>query len=107
MRNETTLNRTGFTRQVFNIISKQVYDLVRIRDMHTNRKTNNEISQAIGMHPFRVEKTIPLARKFTADHLDQLYARLTELDYADKTGRADLTTQLDLLIAEICQPVSR
>ena len=105
MRNETTLNRAGFTRQVFSMISKQIYDLVRIRDMYTSRKTNGEIAQAIGMHPFRVEKTIPLARKFTADHLDRLYSRLTELDWADKTGRADLTTQLDLLIVEICQPV--
>ena len=104
MRNETTLNRAGFTRQVFGMISKQVYDLARIRDMHTNRKTNSEIAQAVGMHPFRVEKTIPLARKFSADHLDYLYNRLTELDYADKSGRADLTTQLDLLLAEICQP---
>ncbi len=103
MRNETTLNKAGFTRQVFGIISKQVYDLVRIRDLHANRKTNGEIAAAIGMHPFRVEKSIPLARKFTAEHLDRLYARLTEMDYADKSGRADLATQLDLLIAEICQ----
>jgi len=103
MRNETTLNRAGFTRQVFNMICKQVYDLLRIRELNSARKSVNEIAQATGMHPYRIEKTIPLTRNFQDHRLDRLYARLTELDYADKTGRADLAAQLDLLIVEICQ----
>ncbi len=103
LRNETTLNRAGFTRQVFNLICKQVYDLIRIREMYAARKSVNEIAQATGMHPFRIEKTLPLTRNFQAERLDRLYSRLTELDYADKTGRADLAAQLDLLITEICQ----
>ena len=103
MRNETTLNRAGFTRQVFNMICKQVYDLLRIRELNSARKSVNEIAQATGMHPFRIEKTLPLTRNFQDNRLNRLYARLTELDYADKTGRADLAAQLDLLIVEICQ----
>jgi DNA polymerase III subunit delta len=103
LRNETTLNRTGFTRQIFNLICKQVFDLLRIRDLYINRKSVKEIAEATGMHPYRIEKTLPLTRNFQADRLDRLYTRLTELDYADKTGRADLTAQLDLLIVEICQ----
>jgi hypothetical protein len=46
---------------------------------------------------------LPLTRNFQDNRLSRLYARLTELDYADKTGRADLAAQLDLLIVEICQ----
>ncbi len=103
MRQESTLTRSGFTRQIFAMICKQIYDLIRIREMHAARKTPNEIAQTTGMHPYRLEKMLPLTRNFGAERLDRLYARLTELDYADKTGRADLNIQLELLLAEICQ----
>jgi hypothetical protein len=54
------------------------------------------------MHPFVAEKTVGLSRNFQASRLDWLYHRLTELDYADKSGRADLTSELELLLVEIC-----
>ncbi|HEX2910307.1 MAG TPA: DNA polymerase III subunit delta [Chloroflexia bacterium] len=102
LRKESTESTQGFTRKMFNIVTKQIYDLLRISELHASRKTVNEIAQAIGMHPFRVEKTIPLIRNFTPERLSRLYARLTELDYLDKKGKADLTIQFDLLIHEIC-----
>ncbi len=102
MRNENTESQAGFNRKVFNMICKQFYDLIRIREMQANRKSVNEIAQATGMNPYRIEKTLPLTRNFQAERLDRLYSRLNELDYGDKTGRADLTVHLDLLLVEIC-----
>ncbi len=102
MRAETTLARPGFARYVFNGICRQVYDMLRVREMVANRHSPSEIASKLGMHPFVAEKTVDLSRNFQSARLDWLYNRLTELDYSDKTGRADLTSELDLLLVEIC-----
>lgn len=103
LRQETTLNSQGFTRQLFATMSKQIYDLCRIREMVGLRKSQQEIASTLGVHPFVVQKNMEMVRNFSSERLDYLYHRLTELDYSDKSGRADLTIQLDLLVAEICQ----
>lgn len=103
LRDETNLNRQGFTRQLFATMNKQIYDLCRIRELVGQRKSQGEIASTLGIHPFVVQKNMEMVRNFESNRLDYLYHRLTELDYADKTGRGDLTIQLDLLVAEICQ----
>ncbi len=103
MRNETTLNRAGFTRYAFGMISKQLFDMTRIKEMYEgSRKTEAEIAQATGIHPFKIKNMLPLTRKFSSGRLDRLYARMTELDYLDKSGKADLATQMDIFIYDIC-----
>jgi DNA polymerase III subunit delta len=102
MRQQSTQSRNSFARYVFNSVSGQVYTLLRIREMATSRKSEDEIAKTLGVHPFVVKKNVPQATKFSADRLEKLYHRLTELDYADKTGKADLPSQLDLVLAEIC-----
>ena len=102
IRSESTLARAGLARYVFNGIIRQIYDLLRVREMALSQRNSNEIASALGMHPFVAEKNLNLSRKFSAGRLDFLYHRLTELDYADKTGHADLSSELDLLLVEIC-----
>lgn len=101
-RNESTLSRSGFTRKTFAIICNQMYDLLRISELYNDRKTKNEIAQKLGMNPWRVEKTLPMLRNFGPGRLEKIYARLTEADYSDKSGKADLNIQLDMLVAQIC-----
>lgn len=101
-RNESTLSRSGFTRKTFAIICNQMYDLLRISELYNARQTKNEIAQSLGMNPFRVEKTLPMLRNFQPGRLEKIYARLTEADYSDKSGKADLNIQLDMLVAQIC-----
>jgi DNA polymerase-3 subunit delta len=103
LRQETNLNKQGFTRQLFAIMSKQIYDLVRIRQLADNRKRAEDIAAILKLNPYAVKLNLEMVRNFSSERLDYLYHRLTELDYADKTGRGDLTIQLDLLVAEICQ----
>jgi DNA polymerase-3 subunit delta len=101
-RNESTLTRSGFTRKTFAIICNQMYDLLRMSELYNDRKTKNEIAQSLGINPYRVEKTLPMLRNFQPGRLEKIYARLVEADYADKSGKADLNIQLDMLVAEIC-----
>jgi DNA polymerase-3 subunit delta len=102
MRQQSTQSRSAFARYVFNMVSGQVYNLLRIREMANARRSEDEIAKLLGLHPYTVKKAVPQATKFTGDRLEKLYHRLTELDYADKTGKADLPSQLDLVLAEIC-----
>jgi DNA polymerase III subunit delta len=102
LRDESEANEAGFTRQMFAIVAKQIYNLIRVKEMYANRKTVSEIASALAMAPFQVEKMLPLTRSFGADELDRLYSRLTQLDHADKTGKLVLETQLDVLLADIC-----
>ncbi|MEI7555910.1 DNA polymerase III subunit delta [Candidatus Chlorohelix sp.] len=102
MRSETTLPRVDFTRYVFSSICKQVFELVQAREMGTQRRSAAELATHLKMHPYRAKIALELSRNFTPAHLDALYNRLTELDYADKKGRADLSAQLDLLLSEFC-----
>lgn len=103
LRQETNLNKQGFTRQLFALITREIYDLCRVRELAVQRKSQGEIASIMGLPPFVVQKKTDTARNFSSERLDYLYHRLTELDYADKSGKADLTIQLDLLVAEICQ----
>ncbi|NWJ45821.1 MAG: DNA polymerase III subunit delta [Chloroflexi bacterium] len=102
MRSETTLARPSFTRYVFSSICKQVFELVQVRELDVQRRSPAEIATQFKIHPYRAEIILKLSRNFTPNRLDDLYNRLTELDYADKKGRADLSTQLDLLLCEFC-----
>jgi DNA polymerase III delta subunit len=102
MRSETTLARPSFTRYVFSSICKQVFELVQVRELDVQRRSSAEIATQFKIHPYRAEIILKLSRNFTPNRLDDLYNRLTELDYADKKGRADLSTQLDLLLCEFC-----
>ncbi len=101
-RNESTLTRSSFTRKTFAIICNQMYDLLRISELYNARQTKNEIAQKLGMNPWRVEKTLPMLRNFQPGRLEKIYARLAEADYSDKSGKADLNIQLDMLVAQIC-----
>ena len=63
---------------------------------------DNIISAVPGLNPWRVEKTLPMLRNFQPGRLEKIYARLAEADYSDKSGKADLNIQLDMLVAQIC-----
>ncbi len=102
LRNESLQNRSGFTRQTFAIICREIFNLARISDMAAARHTKNEIASTLGLHPFVVEKNLPLVRSFKPGKLEALYHTLAEMDFADKRGRVDLNYQLELLLAEIC-----
>lgn len=103
LRRESTLNDAGFTRQVFALVSSQIFKIIRVKEMYGQRRNVNEIAQATSMGSYQIEKLLPYTRGFQAEQLDRIYARLTEIDHADKTGKVNLETQLDLLVAEICQ----
>ena len=54
-----------------------------------------------GLHPFVVQKTMPLCAKFSFEELKKIYWRIFEIDSDIKTGKIDAELAIDMLVAEI------
>ncbi len=59
------------------------------------------LANKLKLHPFVVKKTLLSARDFSAAGLKNYFNRLIHLDYLNKSGRADLKTELALLISRL------
>src|SRR3989339_214442 len=74
-------------------------------------KINNDIFKTIealtqknkkqGLHPFVVQKTLPLCNKFTFEELKNIYQKIFEIDTDIKTGKIDAELAIDMLVAQI------
>ncbi len=51
-----------------------------------------EIASRSGLHPYVVQKTMPLSRNFTLPQIQQLYDQLFEIDQRIKTGKIMIST---------------
>lgn len=64
--------------------------------------TPKEIASTTKLHPFVVQKTLPLTRKFPSERIEKMYDMLFEIDRNMKTGKlsvkTDDTTELELAI---------
>jgi DNA polymerase-3 subunit delta len=54
-----------------------------------------------GLHPFVVQKTLPLCNKFTFAELKNIYQKIFEIDIDIKTGKIDAELAIDMLVAQI------
>ncbi len=54
-----------------------------------------------GLHPFVVQKTLPLCGKFTFLELKNIYQKIFEIDTDIKIGKIDAELAIDMLVAEI------
>lgn len=54
-----------------------------------------------GLHPFVVQKTMPLCAKFSLEDLKKIYWKIFEMDTDIKTGKIDPELAIDMLVAEI------
>lgn len=79
--------------QVFPMIARQVRDLYWVK---VDPKSLNYPS-------WRISKLKSQASKFSKVELAELIGKLSDIDYAVKTGKADLETSLDLLIIKNLQ----
>lgn len=98
---------------IFTMIIYQFRNLLIIRDLMENSKSqasnnkqfsNNkfQIAKQSGLNPFVAEKTMAQTRNFTFDKLKHIYQQLLDIDVRIKIGRIDSQTALDILVTELC-----
>jgi len=51
-----------------------------------------QIATATGLHPYVIQKTLPLSRRFTPAQIERMYDALFEIDKKLKTGGISMTT---------------
>lgn len=80
----------------FAMIARQVRLLLMARQA---LDLGQDPRQRLHIHPFVADKVTAQARNFRLEALKALHRRLLEIDLATKTGKADLETELDRLVA--------
>lgn len=81
-------------------IGSQVRTLMLIKDLSERGLRPPQIAEAAGIHPFVVNKTLPLARRFSLDQLKGAYRATLSVDTALKRSRMPAELALDLLVIE-------
>lgn len=86
---------------LLSMINFQFRNLLMIRDLIDKRKPLYIFSKVTNLHPYIVKKTYSQAQKFSLPELKKIYRKIFQVDLSIKTGKIELETALDLLIAEI------
>ena len=87
--------------EVFGMVVRQFRLLTLARDVIEAGGTLQDATEALGMHPYVVEKAFTQARNFTMATLKGIYHRLLLMDEASKTGGMPLEVSLDIFIVEL------
>lgn len=84
---------------LFAMIVRQFRLLIQIKELSEGGQRPPAIAQELHIHPFVAGKLHQQSQRFSLAQLEQIYAHLLDTDVGVKTGRADMTIALNLLIA--------
>ncbi len=82
------------------ITASQTRAMLKVKSLGERGMRPFQIAQQTGLNPFVVEKSLPLARKFTFEELEATHRRLLDVDLALKRSRMTPEMALDLLVME-------
>ena len=97
--------------QIFAMIIREVRIHTQLRNALDRNIPNNQIASLTKLHPFVVQKTIPLTRNFSQKQIESMYERLFQIDQRMKTGgisisssdNSELVLAVEKFIVESCQ----
>jgi len=83
------------------MLVRQFRILLAVRQALDNGQAPAKVKQLAKLHPYVLQKGINQARNFNLTALKNIFSALTKLDYNFKTGKLNVETMLDLLVAKI------
>lgn len=86
---------------LLSMIAYQFRNLLIIKDLQEKNIANFAIAKRSGLHPFVVQKTGYLCGQFSMEQLKKIYRKIFQIDCDVKTGKAEIETAIDLLVAQI------
>lgn len=92
---------------ILGMIVSQTRTLIQVKALSARGLRAQEIAATAGLAPFVVEKSLPLARQFTAEQLNAAHHAALDVDVALKNSRMTPEMALDMLIlrfGEAAQP---
>jgi DNA polymerase III subunit delta len=84
---------------LFAMFVRQFRLLIQVKELADDGEKPATIAKSLKMHPFVVGKINQQSRGFSLSQLEQIYRHLLDIDVGVKTGRTDLPTALNLLVA--------
>lgn len=86
---------------LFSMLIRQFRLLIQVKELADAGDRPPAISKQLKMHSFVAGKLHKQCQQFSMAQLEQIYRHLLEIDIGVKTGRKDLNTSLNLLIATL------
>ena len=86
---------------VFAMIVRQFRLLLLAREALDGGTPAAHLASALDVHPFVAQKLASQARNFRLAALEDLYRRLRDIDEEVKTGRIELETAMEALVAQL------
>jgi DNA polymerase III subunit delta len=91
----------GNVPAVFGMVVRQFRLLLLAREALDAGTPAANLAQALEVHPFVARKLASQARNFTLPALENIYRRLRDIDDEVKSGRVELDTAMESLVAEL------
>jgi DNA polymerase-3 subunit delta len=89
---------------LFSMFIRQFRLLIQVKEAAEDGSRPPAISEQLKMHSFVVGKLYQQCQQFSMVQLEQIYRHLLTIDVQVKTGRNDLPTALNLLVAVLTTP---
>jgi len=89
---------------LFSMFVRQFRLLIQVKEMVDAGSRPPAISQRLKMHSFVAGKLHQQSAQFSLPQLEQIYRHLLDVDVSVKTGRNDMVTALNLLVAALTAP---
>lgn len=87
--------------RLFSMIVRQFRLLIQVKELAGAGLAPPTIAAELNIHGFVAGKLFQQSHNFNMEQLEAIYAHLLEMDVGVKTGRTDMVTALDLLVAGI------
>jgi len=89
-------------QQIIGMVARQFRLIFQVQGLAQSGKSREQIIAALKLHPFVYTKIYAQRKNFSAGQLVEALNKLTELDYAIKTGRVDFYPAMEGYILKIC-----
>ncbi|MBE6036868.1 MAG: DNA polymerase III subunit delta [Clostridiales bacterium] len=87
--------------RILALLCSQLEIFLVVKEMKEAGRSTGEMVSALGVHEFRVKKSLPVVSRYTVAHLRQVLQNAMEVDGNVKRGKMDGNVALELLIAQL------
>ncbi len=86
---------------LFGMLIRQFRLLIQVKELALQGDRPPAIADTLKLHSYVVTKLYQQSHGFSLEQLEQIYSHLLDIDVDAKTGKADMTTSLHLLMAAL------